>query len=167
MKNVQYTRPVIREILKTVSVSNVDFTLNSEGNYVLTIQGEKVQTDQAKATYMALVGLEKGYQIGVSAGAGKKLAVLEEEIEKLRSEAWETEILKYKFQEKLENNPEKCKYYFIYLYTNGYLNFTDRKEWADNLMAKISQRWSTKMLPMNGVADIIVSEYWDEIWEHV
>lgn len=188
-----FTRPVIRELLRSMSLDNVNFDINSDGEYVITVGNDVIQSDQAKATYMALTGIETGYHIGLAKASGSDPAIynrpmrlkdtklakaykqarqevkdLTKENNYLLSESWKKDVLQEEMVRKLTENPAKAKYYFIYLWTNGKLSTVDRVTWAGQLMDKlgnISPDYPLSILFNEKVATHLVEKYFHIIWE--
>jgi len=176
-------------LLNSMTLKGVRFDINSDGEYVITIGNEVIHSDQAKATYMALTGLETGYQIGLAKASGSdpdiynkplrlkdtKLAKaykqarqdvkdLTEENNYLLSESWKMDVLKEAFMKKLNDKPEKVKYYFTYLYTNNKITPADKHVWANEAMIKLSQGISTDTVFHEKIKEILITRYFHEMW---
>jgi hypothetical protein len=181
-----FTRPAIKRLLNNgMTMKNVNFKIHSDGEYIITLNNNDImKPGQAKATYMALYGLDIGYRIGIKEERNKNIKKktkvakhykekvkevkeLKKENEKILSTKHEITILKKQLLNKLENNPEKCKYYFMYLYINGIIAPGDRQEWADRLMKQIGNKTKTYILPLREVAEKLIETYWDKIWEYM
>lgn len=144
MKKI-FTRTTIREYLKAMSMTGVDFIINNKGEYFVKVGDEYINTIDARTTYTTLTALELGYQ------SGKKHLPEKQVNELLRQE--------------MENKPEKCSEYFMHLCIKNLFDKQDKETWVKEILEDLG-RGSLRYEKNKWLANKLANKYSKQILEY-